>query len=413
MSSAYDAPPAVARLRLRALVVGVVFVIVFLAGAFINREQFFHAYLIGYLFWIGIALGSLVLLMLQHLTGGGWGMVIRRVLEAATRTLPLMFILFLPILFFARHIYPWTDPAKMVAGLNHEATAALLDKAARYLNLRFFTIRAIIYFAIWLVLTYLLNKWSREQDKGSDPTVTKKMRVLAGPGMVLFILTVTFAAIDWVMSISPGWSSTIFGLLFVAGFALSGLAFAIAMVAMLSDREPLADVVAPLHFHDLGKLMLALVMLWAYFAYSQFLIIWSGNLPEEIVWYLPRTHGSWGAIAIVVVVLHFAFPFVFLLSRSLKRNPHRLVAVAVLILIMRVIDLIWVIEPNANFTGPQLQFNIWMDLAAALGMGGIWFAVFARQLQSRPLMAFNDPQMESVLEQAHEDHAPGFIEAAK
>lgn len=409
MRTAYDAPPVVGRLRLLALLVGVVFLIALLAGAFINREQFFHSYLIGFLFWVGVALGSLALLMLQHLTGGGWGMVIRRVLEAATRTLPLMLILFMPIWFGLRHIYPWTDPAKMVEGLSHEAAGALQEKAARYLNPAFFTVRALFCFAIWLLLQFFLNKWSRAQDSGSDAAATKKMRILAGPGMVLFILTVTVAAIDWVMSISPEWSSTIFGLLFVASFALSALAFAIAMVALLSDREPLAEVVAPLHFHDLGKLLLALVMLWAYFAYSQFLIIWSGNLPEEIVWYQPRTHGGWGAVAITVVVLHFAFPFAFLLSRSIKRNPHRLVSVAVLILIMRVIDLIWMIAPNKNFSGAHFHISP-LDVAAVLGIGGIWIAMFAGQLMRRPLMAFNDPQMESVIEQAHEHHGEEFVE---
>jgi hypothetical protein len=402
-STAYDAPPEVGRLRQRALIVGVVFLVIFLIGALFDREQFFHSYLVGYLLWIGIALGSLVLLMLQHLTGGGWGMVIRRGLEAATRTLPLMLILFIPILFGARHIYPWTNRGQFAHN------APMLDKIDHYLNLRFFILRAVIYFAIWLVLAYFLNKWSREQDSSTDRTITKKMRLLSGPGMVLFILTVTFAAIDWVMSISPDWSSTIFGLLFVASFGLSGLAFAIAITALLSDREPMAEVVAPLHFHDLGKLMLALVMLWAYFAYSQYLIIWSGNLPEEIKWYLPRTQGGWGAMVISIVVLHFAFPFFFLLSRSVKRNPHRLISVAVLILIMRVIDLIWLIEPNYSHE----HFHIsWMDIAAPLGFGGIWIGMFARELQKRPLMPFNDPQMESVLEQAHEHHEEEFVEEA-
>jgi len=402
VNTAYDAPKEVARLGQRALIVGVVFSIIFLLGAFFNREQFFHSYLIGYLFWTGIALGSLVLLMLQHLTGGGWGMVIRRVLEASTRTLPLMLLLFLPILLGAKHIYPWANPAKLTA---HQIDA-LKDKLDHYLFLSFFIVRTAIFFAVWLTLAFFLNKWSREQDKATDGAATKKLRVLSGPGMVLFILTVTVAAIDWVMSITPEWSSTIFGLLFVASFALSGLAFTIAIVALLSDREPMAEVVAPLHFHDLGKLLLALVMLWAYFSYSQFVIIWSGNLPEEIVWYLPRTHGGWGAVALAVVVLHFAFPFFFLLSRSLKRNPHRLVSVAVLILIMRVIDLIWVIGPA--FNGAKFHVS-WMDIAAPLGIGGVWVAMFASELSKRPLMAFNDPQMESVLEQAHEHHDAEFI----
>jgi hypothetical protein len=408
MSTIYDAPPEIGRLRQQALIVGAVFLLALVVGAFITRagDQFFHSYLIGYLFWTGIALGSLALLMLQHLTGGGWGMVIRRPLEAATRTLPLMLLLFMPILFGGRHIYPWIEPSKLLAGLSHDAARALTDKMDHYLNRPFFIARAAVYFAIWLLLAFLLNKWSREQDTSTDRRLTKNLRVISGPGMVLFIITVSFAAIDWVMSITPAWSSTIFGLLFVASFALSALAFVIAIVANLSDREPMANVVAPLHFHDLGKLLLALVMLWAYFDYSQFLIIWSGNLPEEIVWYLPRMHGGWGALALVVVVLHFAFPFFFLLSRSLKRNPHRLVSVAVLILIMRVFDLIWVIGPA--FSGATFHIS-WMDFAAPLGIGGIWLAMFANELNKRPLMAFNDPQMESVLEQAHEDHGEQFI----
>jgi hypothetical protein len=209
---------------------------------------------------------------------------------------------------------------------------------------------------------------------------------------------VTFASIDWFMSLDPEWSSTIYGFLFVAAWALSALAFTIAVMAALSKHEPMNNVVAQLHFHDLGKLLLALVMLWSYFAFSQFLIIWSGNLPEEISWYLPRIRGAWGAIALTVVVLHFAFPFLFLLSRSLKRNAGKLVIVAVLILLMRLVDLFWMIAPSF----PPEHFHVsWMDLVAPIAMGGWWLSVFAWALTKRALIPINDPTYETVLEQKH------------
>lgn len=404
MSTAYTAPPEVTRMQRLALIVGVVGLLFFGAGAFFDPVQFWRSYLAGYLFWLGIPVGALALLLLQHLTGGGWGMVIRRVLEAATRTLTLMLLLFLPILLGAHSIYEWTHPDKIA---EHPA---LVEKARLYLNLPFFGLRAVIYFAIWLLLAFFLNRWSREQDRTADRRFSKKMRMLSGPGLVLFVGTVTFAAIDWVMSLDPEWSSTIFGLLFVAAWSLSALAFTVAILAWLTKREPMSQVVAPLHFHDLGKLLLALVMLWAYFAYSQYLIIWSGNLPEEIRWYLPRTHGAWGGIALAVIVLHFALPFLFLLSRRFKRNPNKLVLVAVLILIMRYVDLLWVVEPNFSHETFHLS---WMDLVAPIGFGGLWLAAFFRQLGKRPLMPINDPELPSVLAQAHaQHHSEDFVEEA-
>jgi hypothetical protein len=329
--------------------------------------------------------------MLQHLTGGGWGLVIRRVLEAATRTLPLVVVLFLPIILGAQWLYPWTHHEEM-------ARSEALTEKAKYLNLPFFTIRAAIYFAIWLLLAYFLNRWSKLQDQTAQQEYTKRMRLLSGPGMVLFVFTVTFASIDWFMSLDPEWSSTIFGFLFVAAWSLSALAFVIAVMANLSKHEPMKNVVAQLHFHDLGKLLLALVMLWAYFAFSQFLIIWSGNLPEEIRWYLPRTRGGWGAMVLAVVILHFALPFLFLLSRSLKRHADKLVIVAILILVMRFFDYLWMIAPS--FTGEHFHIS-WMDLVAPIAIGGLWLAVFAWQLGKRALIPINDPQYETVLEQKH------------
>ena len=383
-------PPNMSDFQKRSLIVGIVFLVVFIAGAFINPRGFFQSYLIGWTFWTGIAVGSIALLMLQHLTGGGWGLVIRRVLEAATRTLPVMAILFLPVILGARFIYhEWMD---------HEAVQEhpAVQFKAGYLNLPFFSVRAVIYFAVWIALAFFLNKWSLAQDRSADNRYTKNMRVLSGPGMVILIFSVTFASIDWYMSLEPEWFSTIYGFIFVAAWSLSALSFVIAVMARLAAEEPMRRIAAPLHFHDLGKLLLALVMLWAYFAFSQFLIIWSGNLPEETTWYLHRIYGAWGALIIIIGILHFAAPFLFLLSRSLKRNPRKLALIAMLIIVMRMTDLLWMLAP-------AFEHRMWilMDIAALLGFGGVWLALFTWQLSKRSLIPINDPQFESTLEQMH------------
>jgi hypothetical protein len=394
MSTSFN-PPNMAAFQKRALVAGAVFLVVLLAGVFLDRRQFFQSYLIGWTFWTGIAVGSLALLMLQHLTGGGWGLVIRRVLEAATRTLPVMAVLFVPIILGAHSLYPWTDHEEL-------AKHPVVQFKTPYLNLPFFTVRAVVYLGVWLALAYFLNTWSLAQDHTADNRYTRNMRVLSGPGMVALIFTVTFASIDWYMSLEPEWFSTIYGFIFVASWSLSALAFVIAAMAALSKEQPLKRIVAPLHFHDLGKLLLALVMLWAYFVFSQFLIIWSANLPEEIVWYLARTHGVWGAIALALVILHFAAPFLFLLSRNLKRDPRKLVIIALLILAMRFVDLLWMLIPA--FARGHWSLSWLMDLVAWIGFGGLWLSLFTSQLNKRSLIPINDPQYESVLEQAHVGH---------
>jgi hypothetical protein len=393
MNGAYSVPAESGRIKRLALIVGGVAFLIFIVGAVINHEQFFHAYLPAYLFWTGISLGSLALLMLQHLTGGHWGLVIRRVLEASTRVLPLMALLFIPIILGAKSIYPWTHPEKM------ETPA--LELKAHYLNLPFFTVRALIYFAFWIGVAYFLNRWSLEQDRTADRDFAKRMRLLSGPGLVFFVVSVTFASIDWAMSLNPEWASTIYGLIYVGAWSLSALAFTIAVMAVLADREPMAAVVKPSHFQDLGKLLLALVMLWAYFAFSQFLIIWSGNIPEEIDYYLPRVKGVWGAIALLVVIFHFALPFLLLLSRQRKRDPHQLVLIAGIVLIMRLVDIFWMIDPEFAHEGFHLN---WLDFISPIAFGGIWLAAFVWQLEKRPLIPINDPQYESLVTHAHAGH---------
>lgn len=392
IKTGYTPPLELGQVRSIALVAGIALSLLLLIGLFLDRTQFLHAYMIGFIFWTGITVGSLALLMLQHLTGGAWGVIIRRTLEASTRTLPIMILLFVPIAIGLRQIYPWTDPVEM------GKTAALQAKAAHYLNPSFFILRAVAYFAIWSALAWLLNSFSLDQDRTANPRQRKRMQMLSGPGIILFVLTTTFASIDWVMSLDPAWSSTIFGLIFVAAWTLSALAFTILVMSWLSQREPMNAVVQPSHFHDWGNLTLTLVMLWTYFAFSQYLIIWSGNLPEETVWYVARKHGGWGAIALAIALLQFAFPFLLLLSRANKKDPRKLALLAILILAMRLVDVFWLIEPTYN----QARFHLsWMDVVAPIAMGGLWLATFAWQLQKRSLVPINDPQLEAALEPAH------------
>jgi len=384
----YTPPWELKRVTTLAVAVGALFFALLVFGLLVDRAQFFHAYLVGFMFWIGITIGSLALLMLQHLTGGAWGLIIRRVLEAATRTLPLMVLLFIPILVGLNQIYPWTNRAAMAQ------VPALKEKAANYLNPAFFMTRAALYFVIWSVMAWALNWLSLQGDRTANPRLKKRLQMLSGPGLGLLILTITFAAIDWVMSLDPAWSSTIYGLIFVASWSLSALAFGILVMSWLSKREPMKTVVRTSHFHDWGNLLLALVMLWTYFAFSQYLIIWSANLPEETVWYVARTHGGWGVIALGIVILQFAFPFLTLLSRAAKQSPQKLALLALVILAVRVVDVIWLVEPSFNREHFQLS---WMDLVAPVAIGGLWVATFAWQLQRRQLVPINDPQLEQAL----------------
>ncbi|HEX8091960.1 MAG TPA: hypothetical protein VF762_24130, partial [Blastocatellia bacterium] len=250
------------------------------------------------------------------------------------------------------------------------------------------------YFLVWNGVTYFLNKWSLEQDRTGVRYLTRKMQVLSGPGLLLYGFTVTFSSIDWVMSLSPDWFSTIWGILFMGGQGLSAMAFMIAVLVLLSNRKPLSDVIAPSHMHDLGKLMLAFLMLWAYFSFSQFLIIWSGNIPEEAVWYTRRLHTGWKWVGLALVLLHFALPFVLLLSRDLKRNGRTLALVAIAIVVMRYVDLIWLTGPE--FNGGHFAVS-WMDFVMPFGVGGIWLAFFLYQLKTRPLIPVQDPYLEDAL----------------
>ena len=374
--------------RRHLLLAGVVALVLCAIGAFFSPAQFFQAYLWSYMFVLGLVLGSMALVMLQYLSGGAWGIVIRRIGEAAFRTLPLVAVLFVPIAIGIPWLYPWAD-AKRVA-----ADEILRHKHA-YLNVPFFLIRATLYFAGWIVFAYLLNRWSTEEDRAASRELRRKLQLLSGPGLVFWGLSVTFMAIDWIMSIDAHWYSTMFGLLFMAGQGLSALSFAIAVVVVLMRRQPFADAITPRHLHDLGKLLLAFVMVWTYFAFSQWLIVWSGNLSEEIPWYVERLHGGWQYLALALILFHFALPFTLLLSRELKRAAPAIRTIALCILVMRLVDLYWLVAPD--FRKGQLAVS-WMDFVAPIGLVGIWLWAFAIEIGRRPLLPVGDPHLEEALQ---------------
>lgn len=377
-------------LRRRSLRAAAVGALVLFVGFFVDRPQFFQSYLFAWLFCLGLALGSLALVLLHNLTGGAWGFAIRRLMEASLRTLPLLALLFVPVLFGIGHLYEWSH-ADVVA-----ADPVLQHKHA-YLNVPFFTVRAAVCFAVWIGLSRLVLGLNARNDRTPHPRYQRRLRLWSAPGLALYVLTMSFAAFDWGMSLEPHWFSTMYGLIFIVGQALSTLCLAIVVAAALARFEPFSRFLARSHFHDLGNLTLAFVMLWAYVSFSQYLIIWSGNLPEETPYYLHRTQNGWQAIALALVVLHFAMPFLILLSRRAKRDPRSLAGLALVILALRLVDLHWHVAPAFHHDGLHVSL---LDLAAPLALGGLWLAAFASMLKGRPLLSLQDAKLHKQLEEA-------------
>ena len=386
------APPVVKILQRRALVVGLIFGAIAALGAWLRPDQFFRAYLLAFMAWLGVSLGSMAILMLRHLTKGGWGMVIRRILGAAMRCLPLMTLLFVPILFGMPKLYIWARPLDSIQDTH--LRQHLEGITGTYLSVHGFIIRAAIYFAIWNVLSLLLTRWSAQQDHPPVRDNSSKFKALSAPGLILYAFSITFAVIDWIMSIDATWISTIFGLSFLIGQVLAGLCFAVVVERILFRYQPMSKLLKPAYVHDHGKFILTFIMMWAYFSFSQWLIIWAGNLPQEITWYIRRLNGGWGYVGLFVALFHFAVPFVLLLSRPFKRDITRLVWLAVWLLLMRYVDLFWIIEPSFSTT-----FKVtWLDIIVPIGMGGLYLAYFFRNLNSRPLIPAYDFYATEVLE---------------
>jgi hypothetical protein len=386
----YPAPESISVLQQRAQIVGIVGIILSLVGWFRSPSQFFQSYLIAFLFILGLSLGSMGLLMLQHLTSGHWGIIIRRPLEAATRTLWLVALLFVPIILGMKYLYgAWLNaPASGEGALSH------FQKS--YLTTQNFILRAIVYFVIWLLIAAMLNRWSRQQDVDTgNRALRRKFKLLSGPGIILYVFGIGFASIDWAMSISPHWFSTIYGFIFVAGEVISSLSLVIAIVVLLAKTPPMAGLIQRRHLHDLGKLLLTFIMLWAYFSFSQLLIIWSGNLPDEISFYRSRLYGSWGVIAVIVLIFHFFAPFFLLLSSDLKRSPNLLPKVAFLLIFMRFVDLFWMTRPDFS---PTNAIPSWVDVVVPITLIGLWLAYFARNLKGLPLLPLGDPKLEEAIE---------------
>ena len=369
------------RVQFIALVVGIIGVVLCVIGFVTQPVQFYRSYLFGYLFWLGLGLGCMSIAMVHHLTGGRWGFSIRRFLEAGISTLPLMALLFLPIVLGteasrtaeAPPLYEWAND-------EHVSHDPVLQRKVEYLNVPFFYARAAFYFVAWIFVGFVLNRWSLKRDRSGDLRYSKRLQLFSGPGVLLYAITMTFAAVDWGMSLEPHWFSTIYGVLFLIGQAVNALAFVTIVAVLVHAYKPFSEKLSINRFHDLGNMLLASVMLWAYVSFSQFLIIWSGNLPEETPWYVHRTEGGWRFLALSLIVFHFFVPFLLLLARITKRNPRTLLAIAAGLMVMRLVDLYWIIKPAFAHHGIAVH---WLDLVTPVAVGGLWLAMYCWQLKSK------------------------------
>lgn len=379
-------PPVLNRLQTLALIVGGVGLVLLVIGWFLSPAQFLQAYLVGYILWTQVALGCLAILMIYTMTGGGWGYVTQRILRAGMLTLPLLAVLFLPLLLGLPALYEWARPDVV-------AHDELLQHKSLYLNVPFFIARAVLYFVVWIGLAFLLNRRLLQLDQSFDLATGRRLRGISGLGLGAFGLTVTFASVDWMMSIEPHWFSTIYGFMFATGAVAAAFAFAIIALNWLMKRTSLAEVVSTLNVNDLGNFLLAGVMLWAYMTLSQYLIIWSANLAEETPWIYRRTTGGWEVVGLLLTVFHFFAPFLVLLSRTVKRRINWLVNVAGLVLLMRLVDLYWLIIPAYH----ESFYLDWLLIVAPIAIGGIWLAVFIWQLKKKSLLPLYDAGVEEKL----------------
>jgi hypothetical protein len=385
MTPADSAVEQVGQWQRRSLLVGIAATLLAITGFILDRGQFLRSYLFGYLYWLGMAVGCLGILLLHHTVGGKWGMMIRRMCEAGARTLPYMIILLIPVMLNLPALYPWARP--------EAARDANLVAKSAYLNVPGVLVRTGFYFAVWALYAYLMSKWSMEQDRTGAERLANKMRRVSAPGLVVFTFVTTFAFIDWIMSLEPHWFSTIYGAMFLIGQMLESFAFMILLVIVLSHTSPLRDYLTRQHLHDLGNMMFAFMVLWAYLSFSQFLIIWAGNLPEEIPWYLRRLKGGWGWVALTIVIFNFFTPFALLLLRKVKRDAGRLFKVCVMLILIRLLDDYWIIKPA--FYNQQLRIS-WMDFVTPLAIGGLWLSAFFWQLKSRSLLPLRDPRLQGA-----------------
>ena len=374
--------------RSKALVVGIVGLVATVLGFFVaGPDVFWRGYLVGWIYWLGVALGLFLIMMINYLASGRYGIQMRRFQEAATRTIPVMGLIGLPILFAGglQHLYHWTttDPAN----------DPLLAAKTGYLNVPFFNARYVVYFVIWTVFAFVMSRLSHRHDETGDEKTQEKLQKLSAAGLVTFVLVATFASIDWLMSTDHHWYSSLYGPQLLLWQAISAVAFSIILLVFLWQREPFKHIVKPTHFHDWGKLMLAFTMVWGYFSISQFLIIWSGNLPEEVTWYIVRNTGGWKTYTVALVVFAFFLPFAILLSQDIKFKPKVLMRVAMLVLVVRWFDYYWQVAPNlhpSGFTLSPFDFGPW------IAIGGFWVWLMLGNVRGKAALPVNDPVIQEA-----------------
>lgn len=374
-------------------VVGALGILLCVAGFFANRVVFFQSYLFAFLYWGGFTLGGLGILVLNHTVGGRWGVTSRRYVEAAMRTLPLLFLFFLVLLLGMKELYPWTH----IATISDPVSRGILYHKRGYLNVPFFIIRTLIYFAIWLFWGLRVYRWSDQQDETGDPTLRDRMRRFSAPGCVIVTFTATFAYIDWILSADAQFFSTIYGAMLLFGDVMQTFALVILVLVLTSQTDRFGGRINPVILHDLGNMMFAFTIFWTYLAASQLIIVWPADLRQEIGWYLVRVHAGWKVLATAVSLTMFLVPFLALLSQDRKRDPVRLMRVAVWILVARIVDMFWIVIPTFRTGGFSIY---WTDFAAFIGVGGIWVYVFLGQLRRRPLLPLRDPRVMTPLPEA-------------
>ena len=375
------------RIPLLAVIVAVLGAVACAILGVANPKQFFFSWLVSFLFFLSLALGALFFVLIQYAAQGGWGIVLRRIGETIFATLPVMAALFLPLLLGLRDLYSWTAPG----AADHDA---LLHWKEPYLNLPFFLIRAALYFGIWSFIALLYYRGSRGQDVTGDPAVSARLRRLAGPALIVLALTQTFASIDWIMSLTPHWYSTIFGVYFFAGSFVGFIAL-LSILAVAMQRAGLLDtVISAEHLHDIGKLLFAFTAFWAYIAFSQFFLMWYANLPEETIWYKARLEGSWMQVTLFLVAGHFVAPFLYLMGRAVKRKGVTLALGGAWVLAMHFVDIYWQVMPTLHAGG--LRPSV-LDVAALLSVGGCFIAAASWLMRRQALVPLRDPRLAESL----------------
>lgn len=402
MNQSYDLPPQLKSIQTRALIVGLVALVISIGAAFFSPDAFFQSYLLGYVFWMQLALGCLAMLLMHHLVGGRWSFVPRRFFETGGLTIPLMAILFIPILVGMPSLYEWTN-SELVA------ESHLLQVKGWWLNVPFFVGRTVLYFIIWIGLVYLLNRWSLQQDESGDPALRDRMKNLSGPGMILAVLASTFAAYDWMMTTDWKWYSSMYGVIYMAGEAIFAIAFAILISNYIRRRNEAFEKEATIYlFNDLGNFLLAFLSFWAYVSFSQFLIIYSSNLPETVTWYVTRTNGGWQFVGAFSALFGWFIPFLLLLSRRNKRNIKLLVTLALAAILLRFVDLYWILIPTWYESVLSAGAVTLLSILVTVGIGGVWIWAFIWRLKGKPLLALNDPRFQ---EPAEEHATPPLTDA--